>query len=130
MINTMPMFISSIFPFTMKTVDQDAKMAIETARQAFIDAETEMKFGDLANGLISKHSGESSENLVEIAVWHYERSVKQFRVAMGKFERAGRHQLPTKYSKYVETKKATCVERANTAFAKGQGAKKSLSKSN
>jgi len=122
----MPMFLTSIFPFTMRTVDSEAKTSIETARQAFISAETEMKFGDLAADLIAKHSGGSSENLAEIAVWHYERSVKQFRVAMGKFERAGRHPLPTKYSKYVETKKANCLNMANAAFAKGNGAKSLL----
>ncbi|MEQ1762328.1 MAG: hypothetical protein ABL984_04180 [Pyrinomonadaceae bacterium] len=118
MITTMPVFISSLFTLSFRTVDADAKSAIETARQAFADAETEMNFGDLAKGLISKHTGASSENLTEIACWHYERSVKQFRLAMGKFQIASRHDLPSKYSKYVESKKSKCVERANTAFAK------------
>lgn len=114
----MPMILNSIFSLTMKSVETNAKISIENARQAFADAETEMKFGDLAANMMDKHTGASSENLSEIACWHYDRSVKQFRKAMGKFEIAGRYSLPTKYAKYVENKKAACVARANEAFGK------------
>jgi hypothetical protein len=118
MINTMPMLLNNLFSLTMKSVETNAKISIETARQAFADAETEMKFGDLAAKMMDKHTGASSENLSEIACWHYDRSVKQFRKAMGKFEIAGRYKLPTKYAKYVDNKKATCLVRANEAFTK------------
>lgn len=114
----MPMFISSLFTMSTRNVDENAKISIENARRALADAETELRFGDLAANLIGQHTGGSSENLSEIAVWHYERSVRQFRVAMGKFQIAGRNNLPAKYSRYIENKKAVCLSKANEAYAK------------
>lgn len=124
MIQTMPILISSLFPFAAKGIDSNAKTAIENARTAFAAAETEMNFGDAAAEIIAKSAGERQAYLAEIAAWHYSKSVVQFRQALGKFEMAGRNTMPAKYSRYIQSKKAECLNRANKAFSKKSSVEK------
>lgn len=120
MTNAMPMLINSFVPFlTNSNSHNEVKFLIETAREEFIAAEAETGHGDAAMAMIDgQERDRAKSHLCEIASWHYERSVIQFQQALEKFDQAGSYYLPTKYVKYVESKKPECVRRAAAAVAK------------
>ena len=119
-------FMNTIFPFAMmQSTDKQAKSLIETARKAADSADSETTFGTAAKNSFADLRVES---LVEIAIWHFERSLKNYRIAIANLEKAKQFNLSPKYKKYIDAKTVECFQKANEISVQRQNTQILLNK--
>jgi hypothetical protein len=103
---TNAIIMSSLFPIAvLQRTDGQVKDLIEKARKNIEIAKQESVF---CNAASISNADKNNIQLVSIAGWHLEKSLRHFRAAISNLEQAKKFKLSAKYKKYVETKIIEC----------------------
>jgi hypothetical protein len=115
---TNAIIMSNLFPVAfLQQTDKEAKRLVLRAKNSIEFAEQELNFGNAAS---SSNIDGKNEQLSVIAVWHYEKSLRNFRDAIANLEQAKTYCLSAKHRKYVETKIDECYRNSKFLFADKQ----------